>query len=186
LQKRFLSEPKSNGYDERAAFEKAAHLMIQDHSMGVGANEYVLVANTQGYSNRAGVIPAPGSRSANVHNVYLLIAAETGMLGLASFVVLLVYSIFSAFRLAWAKPRFRYSQLALAVGVTLAAIGAHNFVEWIFVTEGMQYLFAICLGSIIGLRRQRMDGLAAAKRNQRLDGQVVAHEASLVPQLAGD
>lgn len=181
LHKRFMSEPKSNGYDERAAFEKAAHLMIQDHPMGVGANEYVLVANTQGYSSRAGVVAAFGSRSANVHNVYLLMAAETGMLGLASFVVLLLYCIVSALALAWAKPQFRYSQVALAVAITLMAIGVHNFVEWVFVTEGMEYLFAICIGFVVGLRQQRRDVLAAAKAQRRREAQ----DARSVPLPAG-
>lgn len=167
LHKRFISEPRSTGYDERAAFEKAAHLMIQDHPMGVGANEYVLVANARGYSNRAGVIAVSGSRAANVHNVYLLMAAETGILGLASFSVLLLYCIGAAFALAWAKPRFQCSQIAAAIGITLIAIAVHSFVEWIFVTEGMQYLFAMCIGFIAGLRRQRLDELVAAKARRR-------------------
>lgn len=184
LHKRFMSEPRSTGYDERAAFEKAAHLMIQDHPMGVGANEYVLVANTQGYSNRGGVVAAFGSRAANVHNVYLLMAAETGMLGLVSFVVLLLYCIGAALALAWAKPRFRYSQLALAVGITLIAIAVHNFVEWVFVTEGMQYVFAICIGFIVGLRQQRREGVAAARARRRLEGRDAGHEPIPLPASA--
>jgi len=63
--------------DERALFEAAAKAMFADHPMGVGANQYVVVASTQGYSERAGVPWNWTSRSANVHNTYLLVAAET-------------------------------------------------------------------------------------------------------------
>ena len=49
LDKRFSLNPISDEYDERAAFESAAASMLSDHPMGIGANDYVIVANTQGY-----------------------------------------------------------------------------------------------------------------------------------------
>jgi hypothetical protein len=47
--------------EEREAFERAAAMMVADHPMGVGANHHVVAANTEGYSDRAGVIPTLGS-----------------------------------------------------------------------------------------------------------------------------
>ena len=72
------------------AFERAAKSMWRDHPMGVGANQYVVVANSEGYSARAGVIWNWASRSANVHNMYLLAAAETGWPGFLTFIALLL------------------------------------------------------------------------------------------------
>ena len=71
LERRFTVAPISDDYDERAAFEKAAAMILVDHPMGIGANNYVLIANTHGYLDRAGVTPTRGSRSAPVHNIIL-------------------------------------------------------------------------------------------------------------------
>ena len=87
---------------EREAFKRAAAMMLADHPGGVGPNHYVLfIANTQGYSERAGVIPAASSRSTNVHNVYWLVAAESGYFGLITFVLFLAQPPLSAFWLGW-------------------------------------------------------------------------------------
>ena len=56
--------------------------MIADHPLGVGANQYVIVANTGGYSARAGVPWNTDERAAPVHDAYYLVTAELGFLGL--------------------------------------------------------------------------------------------------------
>src|SRR5262245_21330478 len=86
FERRFAVEARWQDYDERAAFEQAAAMILSDHPMGVGANNYVVIANVQAYNIRAGVAPTAGSGSATVHNVYLLVAAESGYLGLIAFV----------------------------------------------------------------------------------------------------
>lgn len=57
LDNRFSVNPLSDEYDELAAFESAATSILSDHPMGIGANNYVVVANTKGYNQRAGVRP---------------------------------------------------------------------------------------------------------------------------------
>jgi O-antigen ligase len=141
-------------YDERAAFEKAASMMLADHPMGVGANNYVLVANADGYNTRAGVAPTIGSGSANVHNVYLLVAAETGYLGLIAFVVLLLRPLTVAFRCGWRNRGDRRGDLLLGLGVALLAVYIHSTFEWIFVTFQAQYMFAMTAGLVAGLADQ--------------------------------
>lgn len=155
LQHRFASEPSFGGYDERAAFERAARSMWSDHPMGVGANLYVVTANTSGYSQRAGVIWTASSRSANVHNTYLLVGAETGYLGFISFIVLFLLAIITAMRLAWSRPRGSTGELCLGAGVTLIIVALHCLYEWVFVTWIIQYLFAIILGLVAGSDTQR-------------------------------
>ena len=73
---------------ERSQFQMAAMAMILRHPFGVGANNYVTVANAEGLNAAAGV-PWTGY-SAIVHNVYLLVAAETGYFGLFAFLCLLI------------------------------------------------------------------------------------------------
>lgn len=87
--------------EERVAFATAAAMMVADHPLGVGANHYVVVANTGGYNHRAGVTFAIGSERANVHNIYRLVAAETGYPGLIALVLLLLGPMTVALRCGW-------------------------------------------------------------------------------------
>lgn len=174
LEKRFAVSGEGGSSAERAAFERAARAMWTDHPMGVGANEYVVTANTKGYSSRAGVIWSTGSRSANVHNAYLLVAAETGWPGLVTFLLLYATAVLTAARAAWAKPYARHSELLLGVLVVLVTVAAHNLYEWIFVVEVTQYLFAMMLGLAMGL------GLRRPPRRPRFD----ADQREVQPAMA--
>ena len=155
LERRFAANPLSEEtYDERAAFEKAAGMMLADHPLGVGANQYVSIANTKGYSDRAGVAWVVGSRSAHVHNVYLLVAAETGYLGLLAFLAMLLSPIVIAFRTAWRFRRDARGDLVLGLGFALVVVALHSFYEWVFIIFLTQYIFAIVSGLIVGIARQ--------------------------------
>jgi O-antigen ligase len=168
LAPRFVQAEKSH-YDERAAFAKTAWLMIEDRPFGVGANQYVIVANTQGYSNRAGVVWSTGSRGTNVHNTYLLTAAEQGFVALAPLLLLLLGPPSAALLAAF---RFRRSpQGAALLGCAVAgfAVAVHCGFEWIFVRYPVQVAFAANIGLISGLlyqcqagARQRQGAMRAA------------------------
>lgn len=164
LSERFKEIPLG-GYDERAAFERAAWAMVHDHPFGVGSNHYVIVANTKGYSNRAGVIPTFGSRSAHVHNAYLLNAAETGYIGLVAFVLMLVWPIVAALRCAWRFRRDPRGELLLGLATALIVVALHSKYEWIFVTTGLEYFYAIAVGLIAGIAQQM--GYWAPKRRKQ-------------------
>lgn len=164
LQKRFDAVPLSSDYSERAAFERAAKMAIADHPMGVGANQYVVAANTQGYSDRAGVVWNFGSRAANVHNAYLLVWAETGFLGMIAFIAMLLTPMVRAFRTAWRNRQDPRGELLLGLGMSLAVVGVHCFYEWVFVNHSVQVMFAIDAGIIAGLVRQV--SLAQSKRRK--------------------
>lgn len=153
LDRRFEVAPLGE-YDERAAFEKAAWMMISDRPMGIGANQYVSIANSQGYSSRAGVAAVYGSRAAHVHNVYLLVAAETGYLGFLAFAVMFVAPIVVAFRCASRNRKDWRGDLLLGLGFALVVVGLHSAYEWVFVTFQVQYFFAIAMGLIVGVAGQ--------------------------------
>jgi O-antigen ligase len=155
LAARLSSESIASSDEERSAFERAAWMMHADHPMGIGPNQYVVVANTQGYSARAGVNWNSGSRATNVHNTYLLMLSETGYIGIAAFAALMILPVLAAMRFARRKRRDPRSELALGLAVALGAVALHCMFEWIYVTYPIQYLHAITLGLLGGLIRQR-------------------------------
>lgn len=155
FQERFTIRPVNEGSDEeRLAFERAAKSMWNDHPMGVGANQYVLVANSQGYSARAGVIWNWASRSANVHNMYLLAAAETGWPGFLTFIALLLIPTVQGLVFAFRNRRDPRGEVVLGASVTFLILGLHGLYEWVFVVYHAQYVFAIALGIVAGCMRQ--------------------------------
>lgn len=143
----FFAEDK-----EREAFERAAWAMIGDSPLGVGPNHYVFIANTEGYSDRAGVTWASGSRNANVHNSYLLVLAETGYLGLLALAVLLGGALLYAFGSAFKFRAHAGSEIFVGLGCAIVSIVFHSNYEWMLVIFPSQYLLAVALGLISGMR----------------------------------
>ena len=137
---------------EREAFETAALNIWTDHPMGVGANRYVVTANVEGYSSDAGVVPVSGSRSAHVHNIYLLHAAEMGWLGLITFVVLVVTAIIRGIVHSIKARDDPGGDLVLGASVAMLVMAAHGYFEWIIITTSPQYLLVTALGVIAGCR----------------------------------
>jgi O-antigen ligase len=158
----FFAEDK-----EREAFERAARAMIRAEPMGVGPNHYVFIANTEGYSARAGVAWRSQSRSTSVHNSYLLVTAETGFLGLISFVTLIVCAAWFAFRTAFQYRDEQASELLIGVGCGIVAMSLHGLLEWMFVVYPTQYVLAVGFGFIGGLRARFMAAAPKGKAAKR-------------------
>jgi O-antigen ligase len=169
LKERLMREDSvaASDYDERAAFEKSARMMWSDHPMGVGANEYVIHANRDGYSDRAGVVPTLGSRSAHVHNAYLLAGAETGYLGFVAFILMLAVPFLTLLRQCFRNRKDPRGDIFVGVTVTLGIVMVHCLFEWIVVMSVVQYMYAIDLGVAGGLmmvmRRERRQRMRAAQ-----------------------
>jgi O-antigen ligase len=156
LQKRFHGGPElglSQEDSERLVFKKAASMMLADHPMGVGANHFTVIANVGGYFTSAGEDWSAG-RGSNVHNVYWLVAAETGYVGLIAFVAFLLAPLIAAFRCSYRHVGDPRGDLLLGLGVALLVVYIHSFEEWIFVVFETQYLFAIVMGLIAGLAQE--------------------------------
>lgn len=144
-------EARISSDDERAAMTSAARMMIADHPLGVGPNQYVMVANLGGYSERAGVAWNYANRSAPVHNSYLLVWAEMGIIGLIGLLTMLVsiiiYGLRAMRRLAWDER----SELMIGLLATVIVSGAHLAFEWLFMTNYVHYLMAMCVGALVGI-----------------------------------
>ncbi|PKP68868.1 MAG: hypothetical protein CVT83_04880 [Alphaproteobacteria bacterium HGW-Alphaproteobacteria-5] len=169
FQERFVNQPLSGIVDgERLAFERAAKAMWSDYPMGVGANQYVVVANAQGYSEQAGVNWNRTSRSTNVHNMYLLAGAEMGWTGLASLILLLAWPVLRGLGFAFGQRRDPRGDIVLGASVAILVTAFHGLVEWIFVTSHVQYMFAIAMGIIAGsIRQHRRDAATMRYRKSR-------------------
>jgi O-antigen ligase len=155
LSERMRTQDSASSNAERVAFARAAHMMIDDHPFGIGANQYVVVANTGGYSQRAGVNWNSGSRATNVHNFYLLTRAELGLAGAFAFILLIISAIAFSIRQSWADRRDARGEVALGIAVALTVAAFHHFFEWIFVMAEVQYVFAISIGMAGGLAASR-------------------------------
>lgn len=144
-------EARISSNDERAAMTAAARMMIADHPLGVGPNQYVRVANLGGYSERAGVAWNYANRTAPVHNSYLLVWAESGLLGLLGLLTILLSTVVVGLkairRLAWDER----SELMIGLLTTLIVASAHIAFEWLFMTNYVHYLLAMSAGALVGI-----------------------------------
>jgi O-antigen ligase len=92
-----------------------------------------------------------------VHNVYLLIGAEMGLVGLALFVLLLALTSWEAWRAAaLAQDRF-FSAFAIGIIGGLTVIAWSNVADVHLRTEAMYAFFWILIGLVMGLRRIQQD-----------------------------
>jgi hypothetical protein len=146
----------ASGYDERDAFERTAKSIWNDYPMGVGANYYIPIANGKGYAARAGVAWSGGSRATNVHNTFLLVAAETGWPGLITYVAMLGAAVLAGWRFTFGRRRDPRGDIALGSTIAIVMMALHSKYEWITMTYQVQYVIAISFGVISGLVRIRV------------------------------
>lgn len=138
---------RESSSDIRVKMMNAASDIVADHPLGVGANRYVVVVNTEGYAARNKVEWT--SAAAPVHNSYYLVAAEMGWLGLIALISVLLSSILLALStLRRAKPGLR-AEYTVGVMIAFIAVSVHSYVEWITFTYGIQALFAMSLAMVV-------------------------------------
>ncbi len=127
----FLPEVQARlyGYDRNAAMSripllKIAWNMIEEHPIfGVGANTFASVTNA--YTHTPDL---KGIYLHEVHNQYLLVFAETGVLGFITFVWFMLASVKKAFLFRHDQNQF-FRSVALGVGFGLIAAMMHMMVD---------------------------------------------------------
>jgi O-antigen ligase len=124
--------------ESRVPLEAAAAAMLWDHPLGVGSNNFVVAANTQGYYQRVGT----DTYGAVVHNIYWLVAAETGYLGIVAFVLLLLRPLALALPFAVRHRGDERGDLILGLGTALLVVYTHSLFEWVLITTEIQYFFS--------------------------------------------
>ncbi|MEG8039375.1 O-antigen ligase family protein [Sphingomonas sp. LR60] len=168
ISKRAHSNNVESSNAERAAFKQAAWMMIKDYPAGVGANCYVVISNIGNYATRAGVNATSGSRSTNVHDSYLLVTAETGMVSAILLVLFIGSGIVKILRTAFRNRKDKRGEYLLGIGMSLLMVGLHLKYEWAFVMYPVQHLIFVFLGLGIGLAEEVTADAAAERRAKRL------------------
>lgn len=136
---------------ERNTMKSAARMMIADHPLGVGADQYVMVDNTGGYAQRAGLGWNFNSRAAPVHDVYFLVTAELGWLGLAGFLATIAAFIALGFRKLRAQSDDEINELMPGLLATMMIAAVHMSYEWVFMHFVLHYMFAIAAGLMVAV-----------------------------------
>jgi len=139
---------------ERGAFIDVAQMIIADHPMGIGANQYVIVANIGGYSDRAGVPWDYADRSAPVHNSYYLVTAELGVLGLLGLLSIFGFTIWTGLQ-GLCERHERRSDLLAGLVAAAVVLMVHIAFEWVFELAVIQFLTAASFGAIMGIAAPR-------------------------------
>jgi O-antigen ligase len=187
--KRFDEAPLTEDqYDERAAFNRAASFIVDDHPLGVGANHYVHVAKNYGYSERAGVAPSEVNRNNIVHNAYWLAMAETGYPGIVAFCLMLIVPMVTALRTGWRERHNAEGNLLIGCGVALLIAYIHSMYEWVIFGKEVQYLLFTTMGMIFGisLRMNALRDAAPQVRNIAMPYRPQGGTAATQGKLAGE
>ena len=167
---------RASSDQERSAMIRAARMIIADYPLGVGPNQYLLVANVGGYSSRADVAWNEANRAAPVHNSYYLVTAELGFLGLLGFACIFLSSIGVGLRAIKRLPVGERSDLAVGITASLIVAAAHLAFEWAFATYYVQYVLAMSMGAIVGIT-----ATLRQKAKKRIVGRVRVEEG-LIPE----
>jgi hypothetical protein len=144
---RFLHAPKESE-QARVLFNLAAKAMANDHTFGVGINMYSWTLGHDGYAARFAI--DPGDRTGIAHHIYWLTAAETGYVGVTTYILLLAAVILTAAR----SMRLKDGRGDIAVGLVagFAVTYIQGTAEWIARQTNQSYVFWILAAVAVALR----------------------------------
>jgi O-antigen ligase len=172
LKVRFDDGPITLQDEQRPAFARAAKAMASDYPLGVGANNYVTIANQMGYSQRAGVSWGGNNLSAPVHNSYLLMRAEAGWLAEIVMLLLLIVPLVGGLRLAFSDRRSPMLGMGLATSTVLTVAALHCNYEYAWHLEAVQRIFfanlAVLSGCISARHMAKREHLRRGKQRARV------------------
>lgn len=129
---------------ERLAHWQAAINMWRDHPwLGVGIGNYPIT-----YPHYA--VPRWDDPLGHAHNYYLNVGAETGLLGLLAYLILIGAMLLHTVRVAFRTTDALSRGVALGVLGVLVAVGIHNLFDNLYV-HSMGVHLGLCLGLVTAL-----------------------------------
>ncbi|HBV1518670.1 TPA: O-antigen ligase family protein, partial [Escherichia coli] len=122
--------------------------MIENNPLtGVGLNAFTTVMKHYDHTGVSGYFMFP------VHNIYLLIASETGLIGLISFLLVMCVFLFSGVRIVRKGRVLLARQLAFCAISGLVVIYLSGLLGWSWRLDCLQVIFYILLGLVAAARK---------------------------------
>jgi lysylphosphatidylglycerol synthetase-like protein (DUF2156 family) len=162
--KRFQNAPKASE-ETREYFNSAAIAMANDHFFGTGINSYSwMLGNSEYYwyvyPDKVETLDDPDefreskqgkSRLGTAHHIYLLFAAETGWLGMWTFILFLVRFYIKNFILLVKAHDEYYQAILLGLFIGFSTLHLQGLLEWIFRQTQVFYLFFVLSGLMVAI-----------------------------------
>lgn len=153
----------------RERLNEGALVIIADHPViGSGLNNYMQTVreydDSGEYTNR-GYLPV-------VHNVFLLLGAEIGLMGVGAFISLLIVLIRQTWSFAWSSGTASFSGLAVGLMASFQHVITHNMVEFGLVAESRLFtLFWFLAGLAVAITQYKHPSSADAPcRDRSVEG----------------
>jgi len=135
----------ANSWIFRLRTYQVAFNMIREHPIiGVGANNYLVVAHLYGQE----IISS--SVEGIAHNIFLLITAELGLLGLTAFLILLISINKQAKHLIRISSAFGKA-LTIGIWAGLISFFLHSMLGWLFRYDPIHTIFWFNVGLLIAI-----------------------------------
>jgi O-antigen ligase len=87
-----------------------------------------------------------------VHNYFLLVATEQGLIGLGFFLILFFALLLQANKFYWNSSNKKHQQLAITIITVITIIGVLNFLSDLVETDKIGSIFWLCLSMLIWLQ----------------------------------
>lgn len=151
LYERFLYADDESGLI-RIALAEIAYKMFQENPLfGVGLNSFTEVMSSYDETKLSNFWPHP------VHNIYLLILSETGLIGFLAFIYLLFIALKSCILNLKSKTDKVYIEITFAF-LGLFAIMLYGILGWSWRLDPIQTLFWMILAIISGISKSKFIG----------------------------
>lgn len=150
-------------HQAREEFNLAADMMARDHPViGVGINNFPEVLTNQDKYNSHIQVMANEEQAGVCHHIYRLTLAETGYVGLALFLLVILRFLWRAGRLA-----FRGHGLHALLGAGFlfghAAMHASGFLEWAFRITPVATMYAATCGLLVAMSDDDAEAMSPPK-----------------------
>jgi O-antigen ligase len=150
---RVKNAPKASE-EAREEFNYAAELMIKDRPWtGVGLNNFSRVLTNEAKYNSHIVIMANEEQAGVAHHIYLLTAAETGLTGLAAF-LLCLFRWWGLMLYHGIRSKSYEGTYLLGYFLGFGCFLVIGFLEWAFRISPVTYFVAVNMGVVVSLTQR--------------------------------
>ena len=156
VKRRFIEDRYETAFVRVPLLEVASRVIEHNFWLGVGLNNYSFAAERYDYTPERIAVQWP----APVHNIYLLVLAETGVFALLALAAFFVGVLGKGFKAARA-PDLERSTYAIALTAGFTAMLLHGFVDYAYLSKSFYIWFVA--GLLVAMRWMPADSEAKSK-----------------------